>query len=151
MKMKKLILMLLILVTVISGCADKNENGNQNVLSNTEGIDIDLTLLSSIMVYSEVYNMVYTPDDYIGKTIKVSGTYSASYYDETDMYYHFVIVDDATECCQSGLEFVWNGNHVYPSDYPNEGDTIEIIGVYGSYDELGYTYFYLSVDDINIA
>ena len=31
-----------------------------------EGVDIDLTVLSANMVYSEVFAMVYAPDEYIG-------------------------------------------------------------------------------------
>ena len=34
----------------------------------TDGVDVDLTRLSSTMVYSEVYNMMNAPGDYIGKT-----------------------------------------------------------------------------------
>ena len=41
----------------------------------TDGVDVDLTRLSSTMVYSEVYNMMYAPDDYIGKTIKMTGQF----------------------------------------------------------------------------
>ena len=39
----------------------------------TDGVDVDLTRLSSTMVYSEVYNMMNAPGDYIGKTIKMTG------------------------------------------------------------------------------
>ena len=41
------------------------ENGD------SESIDVDLTQLSSTMVYSEVYAMVYEPDQYLGKTVKM--------------------------------------------------------------------------------
>jgi len=47
----------------------------------SEGVDLDLTALSSTIVYSEVYNMMVTPEKYIGKTVKMSGAFS-SYYDE---------------------------------------------------------------------
>ena len=37
-------------------------------------VDVDLTVLSSTMVYSEVYNMLlFTPDSYLGKTVKMMG------------------------------------------------------------------------------
>ncbi len=39
----------------------------------TNGVDLDLTVLSSTMVYSQVDNMVYEPDEEIGKTIKKEG------------------------------------------------------------------------------
>ena len=38
------------------------------------GFDVDLTELSASMVYAEVYDMVYNPDDYVGKTVRAKGT-----------------------------------------------------------------------------
>ena len=118
--------------------------------SNAEGIDVDLTELSSILVYAEVYNMVTHPDDYLGKTIKMSGPYFSSYSDQTGQYYHAVIIEDATACCQSGLLFIWNGEHHYPDDYPETQTKIEVVGVFKQYDEPDQTYCYLAVDDITI-
>ena len=43
--------------------------------ASAEGVDVDLTALSSTMVYSEVYNMMMSPNDYIGKVVKMQGTY----------------------------------------------------------------------------
>ena len=39
-------------------------------------LDVDLTTLSSTMVYSEVYNMMYEPDRYVGKRIKMDGQFA---------------------------------------------------------------------------
>lgn len=110
---------------------------------------VDLTTLSSTMVYAEVYNMMYSPESYMGKTIKMSGQYYASYYQETGKYYCFVIVADAAACCQQGLEFIWNGEHAYPDDYPMDGTEIEVTGVFDSYDEDGTTYYCIMVDKIS--
>ena len=126
------------------------ENSKSQEKPTTSGtVDVDLTVLSSTMIYAEVYNMMTKPDDYMGKTIKMSGPYYASYYDQTDQYYHYVIIEDATACCQQGLEFVWNGDHAYPDDYPKDQARIEVVGVFGRYDELGQTYYYLDVDDVS--
>ena len=111
---------------------------------------IDLTVLSSTMIYAEVYNIMTHPDEYMGKTIKMSGPYYASFYDATGLYYHYVVIEDATACCQQGLEFNWKGEHIYPDDYPEDGTKIEVTGVFSSYDELGRTYYYIAVDDISI-
>ena len=43
--------------------------------SDTQGIDVDRTTLSSTMVYSEVYNMMSEPDGYLGKTVKMDGSF----------------------------------------------------------------------------
>ena len=48
----------------------------------TDGVDVDLTRLSSTMLYSEVYNMMNAPGDYIGKTIKMTGQFV--YYENPD-------------------------------------------------------------------
>jgi hypothetical protein len=111
-------------------------------------VDVDLTEMSSTMVYAEVYNITNNPDKYMGKTIRMSGPYQASYYDETGLYYHYVIVEDAAACCAQGLEFIWNGEHTFPDDYPLAQAKIEVTGVFGSYEELGITYYYLAVDNI---
>jgi len=134
--------------------ASESENGNpekqQSSVSAGVSVDVDLTVLSSTMVYAEVYNMMVRPDDYIGKVVKMRGPYYASYYDETGKYYHYVIIEDATACCQQGLEFIWDGGHTYPDDYPENNTNIEVVGVFGSYEELGSTYYYLAAADISI-
>lgn len=114
-------------------------------------IDIDLTAMSSTMVYSEVFSMMENPEAYLGKTVKIEGMYYASFYEPTGLTYHYVVIADATACCSQGMEFIWNGEHAYPEDYPPDGAEVEIVGVFGTYDELGYTYGYLAVDDIVIV
>jgi hypothetical protein len=115
-------------------------------------VDIDLTVLGSTMVYSEVYNMMVNPDEYLGKTIKIIGPYYASQLVYgTEKYYHFVVINDATACCQNGMEFIWDDNsHVYPDEYPENNTVIEITGVFSSYEESGDTYYYLKTDGITI-
>ena len=130
----------------------KIENTEPRESSPADGaVDVDLTAMSATMVYAEVFNIMTAPDDYIGKTIKMSGPYSASYYNQTDQYYHYVLIEDAASCCQQGIEFVWNGEHAYPDEYPEVQSRIEVVGVFDSYDELGQTYYYLAVDDISIS
>ncbi len=117
----------------------------------SDGIDIDLTAMSSTMVYAEVFSMMENPAAYVGKTVKARGPYYASFYEPTGKYYHFVVIADATACCSQGLEFIWNGTHIYPDDYPADGTEVEIVGVFGIYEEEGYTYCYLAVDDIVVT
>ena len=96
-------------------------------------IDIDLTKLGSTMVYSEVFNMMSVPGEYVGKTVKMSGTFSL-YEGETRNYYACVIAD-ATACCAQGIEFVRRGDYRYPEDYPAVGDPITVVGVFDTYHE----------------
>jgi hypothetical protein len=96
-------------------------------------IDVDLTALSSTMVYSEVYNMMSSPESYIGKTVKMKGLF-AYYHDEaTDAYYFACIIQDATACCASGIEFVPVASFDYPKDYPKNGAEVIVIGVFDTY------------------
>ena len=111
-----------------------------NPAQSADGIDVDLTKLSSTMVYSEVYNMMVSPDSYIGKTVKMNGQFS--YYEdpETKAQYFACIIADATACCSQGLEFVLAGDHTYPKDYPELGSEITVIGTFNIYTENGYQY-----------
>ena len=152
-----MLLFLCLICVLTTSCSSTDAyqiNGNQpdtkGPSTKSEIIDVDLTVLSSTMVYAEVYNIMTSPDEYMGKTIKMNGPYYASFYDETGLYYHYVVIEDATACCQQGLEFIWKGDHKFPDDYPEEETKIEVTGVFGSYDELGDTYYYLAVDDISI-
>lgn len=106
---------------------------------------VDLTVLSSTMVYAEVYNMMFTPEDYIDKTVKMRGQFAVGQYvdengqlDPEPVYYACVIAD-ATACCQQGLEFVLDGDFTYPDDYPELGSQITVTGVFQTYEDNGYT------------
>ncbi|HCC35024.1 MAG TPA: hypothetical protein DEQ02_05095 [Ruminococcaceae bacterium] len=150
--MKKLavVILLLFLFCVVTGCSDASDSPSAGAgAPGGESEVIDLTEMSSTVVYTEVYNMVTTPDDYVGKTIKVDGLYTPSFFDTTGDYYHYILVEDATACCQQGLEFVWEGDHAYPGDYPAEGEEILIEGVFTSYMELGEKYYYILTEDIS--
>ena len=154
----------LLLCLLAAGCAGKagslDESGNSiapaatrsNQKTAKEAIPdfVDLTAMSSTLVYAEVYNIMSSPGSYKGKTIKMRGLYQANYYESTKQYYHCVIIADAAACCQQGLEFVWAGRHKYPDDYPENGTEIEVTGVFGSYKELGQTYYHLTVDEITV-
>ena len=103
-------------------------------------IDVDLTQLSSTMVYAEVYNMMTTPEAYIGKTVKMDGTF-AYYHDKTtDQYYFACLIQDATACCSQGIEFVLTDDYSYPDDYPEAGNEICVIGIFDTYQEGSNTY-----------
>jgi len=109
-------------------------------LSQTEGIDIDLTSLPSTMVYSEVYHMMVKPEDYIGKTVKMSGAFNYFQDEATGNEYFACVIQDATACCAQGIEFILSGDYSYPEDYPETGDEICIVGTFDTYTEGNYRY-----------
>ncbi len=113
------------------------ENGEtpESIPAPAKGVDIDLTAMSATMVYSEVYSMLATPENYIGKTVKMDGIF-AYYYDEaTGNYYYACIIRDATACCSQGIEFVLTDDYVYPDDYPEVGGDVSVVGVFDTYME----------------
>ena len=121
------------------GSAQSGDTSNEAAsreLSEEVGIDVDLTSLSSTMVYSEVYNMMTIPEDYIGKVIKMEGAYS--YYSDTSsgLEYHACIIQDATACCAQGVEFV----PLNPEACPAEGGDVTVVGVFDTYMEGDYMY-----------
>lgn len=106
----------------------------------SKGIDVDLTGRNANMVYAEVYNMMVKPEDYIGKTVKMKGKF-AQYRDEaTGKYYFACIISDAMACCSQGIEFVLTKKYKFPKDYPKEGETITVVGVFETYKEGKDTY-----------
>lgn len=111
----------------------KKPSSNAGKVTQASDIDIDLTRLSSTMVYSEVYNMMNSPESYVGKMVRMNGKLAVYKYPERN--YYTCIIKDATACCQQGMEFLWAGNHKYPDDYPNEGDGIIVTGVFDIYYE----------------
>ncbi len=153
--MKKIISLILALITVLSfaGCGSEKsdapeaktsqtpDESQSAVQSDNQSIDVDLTALSSTMVYSEVYNMMTMPVDYLGKTVKMKGKFTI--YPATDengevdpdYRYYACVIADATACCSQGLEFVLKDERKYPEEYPEPGDEITVIGEFQTYFE----------------
>lgn len=104
------------------------------------GLSVDLTQLSSTMVYSEVMNMVNNPDQYLGKKVKMAGYFSVYTDEKSQKNYYACVVSDATACCQQGLEFELRGNPTYPDDYPQVNSLIIVTGIFQVYEEEGNRY-----------
>lgn len=125
---------------------EESQGATSDPVQSSDGIDVDLTKLSSTMVYSEVYNMMYTPDDYIGKTVKMKGQFAIGYVYNTDgtpdesTARFACVIADATACCSQGLEFILTGDHTYPNDYPELGSEITVTGTFEVYTENGFQY-----------
>ena len=125
-------------------------NGDSSVIAQykSEGVDVDLTLMGSDLVYATVYQMMSKPEEYEGKTIRIEGKYYASYYPITDKYYNYCLIADALACCSQGLEFELGGDAVYPDDYPADQSQVIVTGVFETYtEEAGQTFYYCRLRD----
>ena len=104
---------------------------------------VDLTQLSSTMVYAEVFAMMYSPEEYVGKTVKMRGIFSkgqlyagdGSLNDGSVVF--ACIVQDATACCAQGIPFDLAGDYEYPQDYPELGAEITVEGVFEIHEQDG--------------
>ena len=120
-------------------------------------IDIDFTAFSSTVAYAQLSALLMHPEEYAGKTVKIDGTYFSNYYDITDSYYHYILIEDSTACCSQAIEFALSTHgQGYPDEdgavggYPIPGELIEIVGIISSYEELGHEYFYILAENYEL-
>lgn len=111
------------------------EESDGRSASSATKVDVDLTVMNSTMVYSEVYNMLTKPDSYKGKSVRMKGSFAV--YVGDSMNYYAVLISDATACCSQGIEFVLTNESElsYPDDYPALGTTVTVSGTFGTYME----------------
>ena len=107
-------------------------------------VDLDLTNISGTVVYSQVYDMMVEPENYMGLRIKMKGSFSYYRDPDTKQEYFAAVIADATACCAQGIEFVWEGEHSYPWDYPPLDTEITVTGTFGTYFEGDYMYIQLA-------
>lgn len=150
--MKKLLCLIISVACVFSLAACGNEtvseeelNGDTDTATTTSSetkAQVDLTTLSSTMVYSEVSNMMQNPQTYVGKKVKMKGKFAVA--EDNGKNYYACIIADATACCQQGIEFELAGEHTYPNDYPQLGSEITVYGTFKTYKEGEQVYLQLS-------
>ena len=114
----------------------ENEAAESETQKTETEVDFDLTAMSSDMVHATVYQMMSVPEQYEGKTFRMEGNFYATYYEPTQKYYYYCIIQDATACCAQGMEFVWeDGTHTYPDEYPSDDAYVEVEGIFETYRE----------------
>lgn len=121
------------LLPLYTGCA------NESPVS----VDLDLSVMSSTIVYAEMYNIQFDPGQYLGKVIRLRGLYS--YYREpsTGVSYYACVVPDATACCMQGMEFVPAIEPEDPDHFLEDSADITVTGRLEIYVEEGTSYLHL--------
>lgn len=111
-------------------------------------IDIDFTKMGKTMAYAMLYNICFDQEKYIGKTMRIKGSFFMTEGERDGAKFYSVIIYDATACCQIGLDFIPRGNKKYPIDFPKDMEEIEITGTYSVTNKYGFEYFYLDVEEM---
>jgi len=145
------VLCLFLLPVAVAGCsgdsAGSSGSGSGDV--DAEDVDVDLTRLSETVAAAEFSNILANSGNYIGQTIRVSGEYFSVYINEFGRLAHYVTVMQGDACCPpEGFEFKLTDERVSDGDFPEQNTMIEVTGVLGRYEELGFAFLFLSVDEV---
>ena len=154
--MKKILIILLTLI--LFGCSNKKVEINDNkqeeyidemseVIEEKEEV-VDLTFMSSTGIYSEVYNMLNNPQDYVNKKIILKGLFTTGQDMNNELIFG-CIIPDATACCAQGIQFVLDGDYKYPEDYPVLGAEIIVEGDF--YYEVGDNFSFVRLDNASLT
>lgn len=114
--------------------------------------DVDLASMSSTMVFSQVSNMLLSPDNYMGKRIRMKGKLvilqaEDEENDNKKETYFGCLIADALACCSQGLLFVPKDVSSYLASSPKEGDDIVVVGTFDVFMDHGQKVVHL-VDSI---
>ena len=125
---------IILIVLLTSG-----ENENKPARARDSAV-VDLTVFNATMAHAEAEKiLIVEPDNYIGRTIKVSGEYF--YQSQTGK--HYVIVEGSATCPKA-FELKWD------SGYLQEGAIITVTGIFESYTEADMTWYRLDVGEMLI-
>ena len=125
--MKRYVSIILVLCMLLSftACGSGSSVGD---------VDVDLTTMSSTMVYSYVADMLANPEGYKGQLVRMEGDSNTTHGGT-----HSCIVYDALGCCTEGIEYVLPDEEAFPAD----GDSITVVGTFATYTKGEGKYFVL--------
>lgn len=171
--MKKLSLVLLSMIIVMSfsfsACASSNQKlvANNNAVSNTTKVAANATAVSNAKANATTKGTTNTKTKVDIDLVKLKGNMLYSQItnivddyekylgktirfigkmgivDGENKYYYTVSAGDATACCNTPLEFVLKGGSTDKKDYPEAGRTVRITGKLETYQEGKQTYLHL--------
>lgn len=113
-------------------------------------VDHDLSNMNANMIFAEIFNLVLMPDEYIGRTFRMKGNFAVYVNETSGNKYFSIIIPDATQCCQQGIDIICLGDMKYPEDFPKIGSEIMVTGQFNSIttDEgLSFNYLVFSEED----
>ena len=109
--------------------------------------DMDLTRLSSAIVYAQVYNMLMEADNFNGVHVKMNGIFYENTDSEKGSLFQCVLVKDSTGCCSVGFD-VLKGNESIK--FPANLTEVQVEGTFTvKEDSGGITRSYLTVEKLD--
>ena len=131
MKFIFFVLFSIFFILFASGCSDADGD-----------VDIDMTVLSPTMVSAQGFRITSSPEDHLGYSMRIRGSYFTFLWEEADMQLHYVVLDLTVGCCGQAFEFKYSG------ELPELGTPIQITGVFQYYEIMGEFYFYIYVTEL---
>ena len=124
-------------------CTDAAQTGRS--LPDTDlrqrAAEVDLTTLSVQMSYAQLSNMMLSPEEYAGKTVKLKGRFAHAAEETREFFVCYLL--DATACCSQSLEFETDESFDFPAGYPAQDSEITVFGVFDTYRYNGFTMYRL--------
>ena len=129
---------LFVIINLFSAGRLQSNNERVNIDRNMD-VDIDLTILGENMMRAEVVRILSSPDEYLGKVIKIHGSYYAIPEPTIARVQNIIAVSEVDACCPPlGFEvIVGDFDNPHPFDFPNQGTRIEVTGVFSTYEKRG--------------
>lgn len=139
--MKKKIFTLIMAASLMVGCSSTSGSVNDKVEEVV--IDLDVASMSDVMAYSTLENIMYNGPEYVGKTVRIKGSFYYEYYQELDMKFYAILLMDETNCCMAFAEV----ELVDGISYPQVGEECMIIGEVKTKMLDGNEYAYVEVSE----
>ena len=109
------------------GCGKKAQPETKKETPQQEAVkvDVDLTLVNPMMVYTQVFYMIQKPQDYAGLVIRLAGTCTVTKNRYTQERHFNCNVSDSQGCCSTMIRFNLADSALLP---PRNGEAITIRG-----------------------
>ena len=135
--MKKVLIALLAILLCFGtvfcfvACKDDEEEGTTSAKGK---IDYNISSMSSTMAYNTTLNILNSPAEYEGETIKIKWSFSQGTISGGTKNHYFVDVYDSNSCCSTWVTFAWEG------DMPPRGTKVTVTGKISAKKENGNYY-----------
>lgn len=106
----------------------------------TDKADVNLNTENIINNYNGLLKLLMDKDEYVDKTVKISGIFDMYSDPISDKRYCSCFIKSESGNLSQGIEFVLSDDYKYPDDYPAEGEEITVYGTFERYNESGNPY-----------